>query len=163
MASLTSGRYDDPQKVYDFEMEFLSVFSLMQSLKYRVKQVNIPMNSMDTIKRYVGSTRYQVPARSNSANILTVTFYDVQGMTTWRYFRSWFESISSEKYSFMANPELYKRAAIIRLIGDTTLDNTLAVFSDLYPIEVGDVNLNYTDSSEVTFDVRFYYGGMGVA
>lgn len=160
--NLITGRYDDPQKAYEFEMEFISVYSAGQNLKYRVKQVSVPMNTVETQKRYVGSTRYNVPLRSNSANIMTVTFYDVQGMNTWRYFRSWFEVLSSEKYSFSANPEMYQRMAALRLEGHSLMTDTYIGFSDIYPIEVGDITLNTSDSSEVTFDVRFYYSGMGV-
>ena len=162
MGLIISSRFEEPQKTYNWEFQVVSPFALGQQLNYRAKQTSIPSTMMETVKRSMGGVKYFIPAKESSPNVFSVTFWDSEYIGAWRFFKSWMDTLKYGNDLLKGNPTTYQRFVLLQLLRQNGSYSASFQFYDVFPIEISDVPLNYQESNEFTFDVRFSFSRMGV-
>lgn len=155
MASSIFSGIREPQKAYNWKVEFHGGEGTVAA--FYAKSTMIPMKTVDVVKKYYAGSRYGYAGPDTTPSILSVTFWDEQGLPCYRFFQQWYSHVCGRNGTREA-PDTYMRSAKIHLINqDGIQTNTAFEYKNLYPIELGEAPLVYADSAEFTFDVRFFF------
>lgn len=204
----------DPQKVYNWEIEFFSSKPTNENaaLKYYAKNVALPLHSVEYAKRYFCGSKYHTPMKDNSPSIINVTMWDNELSNVYAYFAAWFFMINKTQVDFSivgalggilnttvdalssltpasllsdggysnlvsnrtglslvrnvingaaaetgAIPEDYLMNCNIKLLNQNGDVSVIHRFTNCFVAELGEINLNYNESSDITFDVKMVY------
>lgn len=107
----------DPQKVYNWEVEFMTPqnTSSGENIKYYAKNVSLPMHSVEYAKRYFSKRKYHVPSKDNSPSVITAAFWDNETSGVYEFFLTWLFYVTkkeSEINIFGVESELLSRRAL---------------------------------------------------
>lgn len=149
-----------PQLAYMWEVRFFDPFSsdFASVVSFYAKGTAIPPDHTEVIKRYYCGVEYNYSSRDISPRTIRVTFYDNQNFEVYRFFTRWKQLINQSRANMMGSPETY--LSDIQLIMKDTSDilvNEMFTMYECYPTEISEVSLNYSEGSEITFDVLFAY------
>lgn len=162
----------DPQKIYNWEVEFVSPQPNATDtlLKYYAKNVSLPLHSIETTKRYFSGSKYHIPMKDNSPSILNTTMWDNSDGEVYEFFLGWFYMINKTDKEFSllnafsgfvketgATPKDFLMTCRIKLLNNDGSIRVIHTFKNCFVSEVGEMNLNYNESADATFDVRFIY------
>jgi hypothetical protein len=96
--------------------------------------------------------------RDTTPKIFRATFWDSQALDAFRFFSTWIDYAQYGDERLKAHPVTYYRDITLKLKDTSNLMTTQQFkFKDAFPIEITEAALNYSDSSEFTFDVMFRF------
>ena len=167
----------DPQKSYMWEISISNATgSSVDKMTFYAKQTAIPPVVTENIKRWYAGVEYHYSGRDISPRIFRVTFYDNTDLDVLKFFRKWSQLSNSGETNRKSPPKAYMGNATIRLlknsgkslndysfyqvskaIDDVGDDENVIKLYDVYPTEISEAVLSYSESSEITFDVMFAY------
>ncbi|MBG24027.1 MAG: hypothetical protein CMF22_11295 [Idiomarinaceae bacterium] len=151
----------DPQRAYEFEVEILgsATSGSLSLLKERVQSVNIPETAVEVIEINYKSRKTNHAGRDASGHTATVTFWDDEQHSIYSYFKNWMEvGISNSETGGGATRDLYAVDMIITQFGhDATTVTGTHRLTQVFPTSIGDIQLDYSDSSHQTVEVTFSF------
>lgn len=167
----------DPQKTYMWEVSISNATgSSVDRMTFYAKQTAIPPVVTENIKRWYAGVEYHYSGRDVSPRIFRVTFYDNTELEVLKFFRKWSQLSNSGEINRKSPPKAYMGNASIRLlkntgksandysfyqvgkaIDDAGDDENVIKLYDVYPTEISEVVLSYSESGEITFDVMFSF------
>lgn len=150
---------NQPQLAYMWEVSFRGMFaSQAKNLTFYARNTFIPQKSIEPLERYYNGVKYYYAGRDNTPSALVLTFWDNQDLEVYNYFRQWMNSMNDSYIGRKVRPLNYKRDISLKL-KDTTdfLINGEFIFSDAFPVEIGEVTLSYEESSVMQFDITFRF------
>lgn len=159
MASIKDIRdkVDAPQRAYEFEVEIVG-HNAIELFKERVQNVSIPEVSVETIEINYKSSKTIYAGRDSSPHTCTVTFYDDESRSTYKFFKDWLDEIRSPVDGSGADRSVYSAGMVISTFAhdETTVTGT-DTLSKVFPTTLGEVTLSYDTSDHFTFDVTFSF------
>lgn len=153
----------EPQHAYRWEFLMSGVFGIKEEIQFYAKRVAVPAVTHETIRKRYAGKEYTFSGRNNSPHAVTIQFWDNQDMEIYRFFTKWMSHMNDFDLNSKVNPINYQKRAMLRL-KDTTDGMITEEFSFLncYPDELGEIELDYTSSEAVSFDVTFAFDNMQV-
>lgn len=152
---------DTPQKAYEYEVEFLgstSSGSVPLMVTKNVTDLSIPEESIEVISVNFKGQKTNYSGRSASAKTVTVNFYDNESRETYKFFRSWLNTMMDQTIGGSVTRDLAKGEMIIKLFAADS-QNVLSThnFGIVFPTQVSEISLSYENSDIVKFSVTFSY------
>lgn len=144
---------EDPQKSYMWEIDVRDREGNGKSVKFYAKTTAIPAIITEPIKNYICGTEYQYAGRDVSPRILRITLFDNEKMENSLFFDYWRLLSNEGKTNRKVIPAYYLRDVRVKLQDSEGNDSLIYIFSNCYPLEIGEMALSYSESSEITFDV----------
>jgi len=160
MANITNLRaINNPQFSYMWEVEVqgLSTGGL-DSLATYAKTVSIPQTAVEQvmINHKAGKTHYA--GRDASAHTVTITFWDDEGLSIYKYFQDWMNLIHDQDTAAGVQRDLYRSNLIIKLKDNTDASNTgVITLTNAFPIDMAEVALSYDSSEAIEASVTFSF------
>lgn len=153
----------EPQHAYRWEFITRGIFGIDEDLQFYAQRTAIPTLTQEVIRRRYAGVEYSYSGRDNSPKIVRCTFYDNQELQVYRFFHKWMKTMNDPFGHRKVNPINYQKQVEIRL-KDTTdgLITESFTFQDCYPTEIGEAELDYSNSEVLTFDVMFSFHEMQV-
>ena len=153
----------EPQHAYRWEFLMSGIFGIKDEIQFYAKRAAIPPVTHETIRKRYAGKEYTFSGRDSSPRVVTVQFWDNQDLEIYRFFSKWMNHMNNYHLNSKVNPINYQKRVMLRL-KDTTDGIITEEFSflDCYPHEIGEVSLDYSSSSEVSFDVTFVFGDMQI-
>lgn len=153
----------EPQHAYRWEFLMSGIFGIKEEIQFYAKRTAIPAMTHETIKKRYAGKEYTFSGRENSTHEVTVQFWDNQDLEIYRFFAKWMSHMNNFHLNAKVNPINYQKRIMLRL-KDTTDGLITEEFSFLnaYPIELGEVELDYSSSAEASFDVTFVFDNMQI-
>jgi hypothetical protein len=129
-----------------------------RNLRYYAKNTAIPSRTHQVIARHYTRSGYGYMGRDTTPKIFRATFWDSQALDAFRFFSTWIDYAQYGDERLKAHPVTYYRDITLKLKDTSNLMTTQQFkFKDAFPIEITEAALNYSDSSEFTFDVMFRF------
>lgn len=178
------GRSVQPQSAYCWEFKIIGAESnyglnaqlydqgslaYAQDARLYAQEVSIPaMEQEPVVKEYRGK-KFNYQGKNTSSLELNVTFYDTEDLAMYKTIYKWFRSMNEYQknnsiepkagfFSSLIGGEGYMKACEITLLDTTERTQTAKyTFSDVFPVSLGEVSLDYSSSEVMTFDVSFSY------
>lgn len=151
----------NPQRSYEFEVEILgnSTTGSLPLLTERVQNATIPETSVETIEINYKGRKTIHAGRDASSHTATVTFWDDEDHSAYRFFKNWMENgISNSTVGGGLTRDLYAVEMVVKKMAhDSNTVTGTNRFTQVFPTALGDITLSYDDSSHMTFDVTFSY------
>jgi len=149
----------EPQKSYNWVVEINSSDSSFSKISMNAKTTSIPTKTMDVQKRYFCGKKYHVPTKDTSGNIFSITFWDNQNLDVYNYFYDWYSEVSKGPAAIRSKAPIdFKREVSVHLLSDDGETVTCSYFlHGAFVSEIGDSPLSYSDSSEMTVDIRLSF------
>lgn len=150
-----------PQKNYEFEVEILGsvVGGNLPIMTQRVQNVTIPETSVETFEIQYKSRKTIYAGRDASAHTTTITFWNDEANSIYRFFKQWMENgISNSTVGGGVTRDLY--SAQLRIKQMATDSNTVTashLLTGVYPTSIGDIQLSYDGSEATTIDITFSF------
>lgn len=160
MANITNLRaINNPQYSYMWEVEVqgLSTGGL-DALAAYAKTVSIPQSAVEQIivNHKGGKTHYA--GRDASAHTTTITFWDDEALTIYKYFQDWMNLMNDQATATGAARDLYRSNLIIKLKDNTDANETGTItLSNAFPMDLAEVALSYDTSEAIEVSVTFSY------
>jgi hypothetical protein len=151
---------DNPQRAFEYEVEILgaSVAGTLPIMSQRVESVTIPEETLETIEINFKGRKSIYTGRDGSPHTVTVNFWDDETRQTYRYFRSWLNNELDAIVGGGVVRSQYKGELLVKMFAtDSQTVRSIHRFTTVFPISVGEISLNYTDSAHLTFSVTFSY------
>jgi len=176
--SSTTLQGKEPQRAYMWEISIKSPSGgSPKSVSFYAKQTAIPPLIVENIKRWYQGVEYHYSGRDTSPRIFRVTFWDNEAFEVYRFFNKWYQLSNAGDDKKKLPPKSYMGSVSVRMlprsgmsaedynfpwifdaIKDYKQDEYVFTMHDVYPTEISEVALSYSDSSEITFDVMFAFG-----
>lgn len=155
--------FDEPQHAYRWEFTVTGIGG-SSDVKFYAQSVDIPSQSQEAITKEFCGTKFHYQGKKDSADEVTVRFYDNQSLDIYRFFHMWFSLMnSSDEAIASVNPINYMKGCNITLLDTTERIATEDIFfSDAFPTSIGDVSLDYSSSEVMMFDVTLKFRQMSV-
>ena len=151
-----------PQRNYEWELSILPAGSPIGEeplISQRIESHNIPSVENETIEINYKSQKTFHVGRDSSPHTFSVTLWDGEDGAIYRFFRNWRETgMSNSLFGGGLQRDVYATDAILRFYEHDSQTMTIAHrWGIVFPISVGEISANYSESSLVTFDVTFSY------
>lgn len=142
----------NPQRNYEFEVELLGSVAggSLPILTQRVQTATIPETAVETFEINYKSRKTIHAGRDASGHTLTVTFWEDEANSIYKFHKDWMENgISNSEIGGGVTRDLYAAQMLIKSYAadsqQVTQENLL---TNVFPTNIGDVSLAY-DGSEV--------------
>ena len=180
------GHIVEPQHAYCWEFKMTGAGgSFEQDARLYAQEVSIPAMEQEAVVKEYRGKRIKYQGKNSSSLEINVTFYDTQDLAMYKTIYKWFRSMNELKKNNSIKPygdkgffsvsdekkleeaygfndpqstEGYMKSCEITLMDTTERTPTARyVFSDVFPVSLGEVSLSYDSSEIMTFDVKFSY------
>ena len=150
-----------PQRNYEFEVEILGSIAggTLPILTQRVQTATIPETAVETFEiNYKGRKTFW-GGRDASGHTITITFWNDETNSTYRFFKEWIENgISNSVVGGGLSKDLYAAQMRITQFATDSVTPTGVHFLDgVFPTNISDISLNYDSSETQTVDVTFSF------
>ena len=160
MASIQNVRtINNPQRSYlwEVDIEGLSTGGL-QNLSFYAKTVSIPQIAIEQIIINHKAGRTHHAGRDVSAHTVTVTFWDDEAQTIHKFFNDWMTLMFDQKTASGNTRNIYSANMVIKLKDAADAEVTSKIkLTNVFPTDIGDVNLSYDTSEPVEYTVTFSF------
>ncbi len=150
-----------PQRNYEFEVEILGSIAggVLPILTQRVQNATIPETAVETFEINYKSRKTMYAGRDASSHTMTITFWNDEDNSIYRFFKDWMENgISNSIVGGGLSRDLYTAQMRITQFAVDSVTPTAVHFIDgVFPTNIGDVTLNYDASETQTVDVTFSF------
>lgn len=151
----------NPQRAYEFEVEILasSVAGSLPLLTQRVVSTSIPADSIETIEINFKANKTIHGGRDSASHAITVSFWDSEARDVYRFFKRWKETgLVNSAFGGGTHRDRYATQMLIRTFGaDSVTVTGINRLTNVFPTEIGEVQLSYEASEHFKFDVTFAY------
>jgi hypothetical protein len=155
----------EPLKKYTWEIVIPDPPSVALALSFglvlRARSTSIPGISVEGHLLSCGPFQFQIPCRKTYSRQLGVRFEEGYNWPVLPLFASWFGSIQSETLGGSLSASQLRANLWLRLLGPKlgqVPQFTQAIHAyNVYPLNVNDSPLDYSDAGLVLFDVAFGY------
>ena len=149
----------EPQRMYEFEVEIQGLSTgVDENLVFYAQSVNIPEKSVEALEIPYKSERDFYPGKSTEARTATITFWDDQNHTAYRFFENWYDNlIASPVGGSTPRTESAADIAVKTLNIDEETVSSEWLYKIAFPTTLGEVNLDYNTNEIFTFDVTFQF------
>lgn len=153
------GKDGEPQKTYMWEVVIYSDDNPHgEKLGAYAKSTAIAPRVNDNIKKYVGGMEYSIIGRETSPKLVRVTFWDDVGMSVYKFIHTWYKRTQIDSDRKLDSLSNLRKNLDIKLLGnDGYTARNIFTYTDCIPFELGEIQLNYSESGEITFDAVFAY------
>ena len=165
------GHVVEPQHAYCWEFKMIGAGgSFDQDARLYAQEVSIPAMEQEAVVKEYRGKKIKYQGKNSSSLEIDVTFYDTQDLAMYKTIYKWFRSMNEYKKNNSIEPygesgfislfesEGYMKSCEITLLDTTERTQTAKyVFSDVFPVSLGEVSLDYSSSEIMTFDVKFSY------
>lgn len=152
---------NNPQRAYEYEVEVFggSPAGSLPIITQRVETVNIPGSSVDTIEVNFKGRKTMYAGRDSSAHTFTVSFYDDESRSVYRYFKNWKDGAINDQITGAGlTRDLYAGEIHIKTFShDSNTVTATHILSTAFPIELGEIAMTYESSEHIRFDVTFSF------
>lgn len=150
---------NNPQMNYEWEVEILGPSTGGETaLTTHAQSVTIPEVSSEVIELNFKSDKTSHAGRNASPRTTTVTFFDDEDLTVYRFLKNWKSLINNESTGGGVNRPAYVANIVIRQFArnseDVVANHTLI---GAWLTTVGDVSLNYDSSEVMTVEATFNF------
>lgn len=129
-----------------------------RNLRYYAKNTALPTRTHQVIPRHYTRAGYSYMGRDTTPKIFRATFWDSQALNAYRFFNAWMDYAQYGDDKLKAHPTAFHRDITLKLKDTSNLFTTQQFkFKEAFPIEITESALNYSDTSEFTFDVMFRF------
>lgn len=152
----------EPQRAYLFEVEIIGKnfqnHITDSNIKFLVKSVSVPNTAKEAIVVDYMDKKLIWAGKDSSAHIITVTFWDDESLVVMRYMNDWMMEMGGGEESRSIGKDLYSRQLNINLKDTTDFIRTgIISMKGVFPVEIGEVPLNYDTSDAIELTVTFSY------
>lgn len=150
----------NPSRAYEWEAEILGTSATGQIPLFveRVLSVSIPETALDQIEIPHKSRSSYYAGRDASGHTMEVTFWDSESHDIYRFFKNWMETISNSSIGGGVTRDLYGAEMIIRQMAhDSTTATILHQLTNVFPTNIGDISLDYSNSAHTEISVTFSF------
>lgn len=163
LASLSKLGRGDPQFSYSWEISIRNkntnmFFNFLNNISFFAKTVTLPQTAVERIEIAFLGEKISYAGKDASSKTVTVSFWDDEQLTVYRYFRSWMNNISEANTGRQVRKSEYVGEMDIRLRHQTDLvNNGVIKLGRVFPMEISEVPLSYDSSEpmEVTVTLSF--------
>lgn len=156
----------EPQRVYQWEATIRGgqQFSFLSDIKFFMKSVNIPAIAKENMIIDYMDKKLLFAGKDASPHIVTMTFFDDESLTVLRYFNAWMRTMGDIGTGMSVDKDQYARELLIRLKDTTDLIITGEIkLSNAYPVEIGEISLNYETSDIIEIPVTLSYDEQSIS
>lgn len=142
----------EPQRAYMFEVAVLGG-EQEPNIKFFLKNAVIPSSSREPIILDYLDTRVVFPGKYTGSRSVTLTFWDDERLTMFRYFNRWLTATENKRIK-----SNYSRDLVISLKDTSDFIETARItLKNAFVTEVADVNLSYESGEIMELSVTFAY------
>lgn len=160
MANIANLRANvEVQRAYMWEV-FINGLSTgaLDGLDAFAKTVSLPQTSVEqlVVNHKAGRTHYA--GRDASGHTVTVTFWDDESLSVYRYFSDWMNLIHDQKTASSAprSDTTADMAIKLKNSSDDAVTGTIKL-TKVFPTELADVSLSYDNSDAMEVSVTFSF------
>lgn len=150
----------DPQRQSQWEVEIVGLSTgSSERLAFHAQSTTIPESSSDTFEINFKKKRTWFSGRESADNTLTITFFDTEDLHAYNFFNDWYKNLvsSTGTGSGVSKPEMV--ADVVIRTTDFSDENytSTTTLKGSQITTVGEVSLDYSEGSQVTFDITFQF------
>lgn len=153
----------EPQKTYMWEISMLSDRDPLDNMLFYGRTVTVPETQNEpVVKEYMGQ-RFFYSGKDMSSNVCTITFWDDQELTIYKYFKLWSQKLHVPIDGSKAFKHNYTKDFIISLKDNLDLFRTgVFTLKSAYPINIPEIQMSYDDNNVIEVSVTLQYDLMVV-
>lgn len=150
----------NPQRAYEWEFEVQGspVDEAAERLVFYAQSVSIPEKTNETFEINYKSDKTGFSGRNGSPRTFTVTFFDDESLTVYRFFRAWLDLINNEELGGGTSRAIHSADSLIRQLAvDSEQVTATHRMIGSFPTSIGEVSLSYENNEPMNVEVTFYY------
>ena len=136
--------------------DFVTVYANSALPFIMAEQIVFALTDIDSDQRFGGGIRQNYP-RFQTAQPLSITFYETQQYSTIRYLSQWKKRVVNPETHNYGVPLAYKRNMYLYAFDyvSNTRPTFVGIFRDCWPTNVGGLNFSYDSSQRITVQAEF--------
>ena len=158
------GVSDKPQRSYLWEVQILNagilpvIGSVLDNIRVYAKTVTIPNSVIEPIQLNHMGERIFYSGKEGSSHTVSMTFWDDEVGTIRRYMDHWYQLAHEDFTGNSVNKTNLQRVVKIYLRDTSdTIYTGLFELGGVFPIEIGEIALNYDSSEIIEIPVTFQF------
>lgn len=150
---------NNPQMQYMYEVDILGLSSgSLDNLTLYCKTVSIPQSSVEQTIINHKASKTHFAGRDASGHQVTITFWDDEALTIYKYFSEWFDLIHNPVTGSGLSRDLYAAEMVIRLKDKSDQTTTGKItLGTVFPTDIPDVSLSYDTSEAIEISITLSF------
>lgn len=151
----------NPQKSYMWEVNVRGLpGGVIEDMDMYAKNVSIPQTAVEQIIINHKGSRTHHAGRDASAHTVTITFWDDEKLTIYKFFNDWLNLMHDQDTGAGIARDQYAADLVIKLKDSTdTVTTGKITMTKAFPIDLGEVPLSYDGSEPVEITVTMSFDG----
>lgn len=151
----------DPFQTYNYSLTFPSIpgdtYNQSQPLVVKCQAAVLPGFSLESVEVPFHAIVLRYAGRMTYPGTFSTTFLEIRDLSTRHLFRQWAQYARNHDTNTGAFKEQYSVPALLELYDDTPQQVYSVIIQNLWPNEVGDLNLETTGATAGQLNVTFTY------